>query len=338
MHRFNPFSRLLARRTLLGGIAAAGLIAFGGLPAANAVEAEDITSIHFLVPGGAGGGWDSTARAIGMAMKEAGLLQNDSYENMSGAGGGKAIGYLIETADRQENTLMVNSTPIIVRSLTNIFPYSYRDLTPVASVIADYQILAVQPDSDIKSFQDVIERFRQDPRSVKIAGGSVRGDLDHLVPAMAFRAAGEDPRQVAYVPYDAGGKALAGFLSGETELLSTGLGEAIGPHQDGQLRIIAVSAPERVAALPDVPTFTEQGAEFNFANWRGVFAAPGIADDRRQAFATKVEQMMEADAWEQIRARNGWQNFYQPPQEFVAFLEEQEKEIGDLMRELGFLQ
>ncbi|WP_404383822.1 Bug family tripartite tricarboxylate transporter substrate binding protein [Caenispirillum salinarum] len=328
----------LTRRAVLGGIAAAGLFAVSGLPGVPAHAQEDIDTIHFLIPGGAGGGWDSTARAIGMTMKQEGLIKNDSYENMSGAGGGKAIGYLIETADRQENTLMVNSTPIIVRSLTKIFPYSYRDVTPVARVIGDYQILAVQPDSEIKTFEDVLERFREDPRSVKIAGGSVRGDLDHLVPASAFRAAGEDPRQVAYVPYDAGGKALAGFLSGETELLSTGLGEAIGPHRDGQLRIIAVSAPERVEVLPDVPTFKESGADIDFANWRGVFGAPGISDERKQAFATKVENMMETETWEEIRAKNGWQNLYLPPAEFTEFLAKQEEEMGELMREMGFLR
>ena len=319
------------RRAILGGASGlAALMLIGG-----SVSAAEIKEIHFLIPGGAGGGWDGTARGTGMVLTKEGLVEGASYENMSGAGGGKAIGYLIETAKRQEGTLMVNSTPIVVRSLTKVFPYSFRDLTPIARIIGDYQAIAVRPDSDIKSWGDVVARFKKDPRSVKFAGGSVRGDLDHLVPAMAMKAIGEDPRKVAYVPYDAGGKALAGLLSGETELLTTGFGEAIGPHRDGQIRIIAVSANQ---PIDGIPTLKEQGADVEFANWRGFFAAPGISGEQADAYAGLLKKMQDTGTWEDLRAKNGWQNLYLPGDQFVAFLKQQEDEIGGLMRELGFLK
>jgi putative tricarboxylic transport membrane protein len=321
----------LSRRAVLGGVAGlAALLCFDGN-----VSAGEIKEIHFLIPGGAGGGWDGTARGTGMVLTNTGLVDNASYENMSGAGGGKAIGYLIETADRQQDTLMVNSTPIVVRSLTKVFPYSFRDLTPIARTIGDFQAIAVRADSDIKSWADVVDRFKKDPRSVKFAGGSVRGDLDHLVPAMAMKAIGQDPRQVAYVPYDAGGKALAGLLSGETELLSTGFGEAIGPHRDGQIRIIAVSSGK---PIDGIPTLKEQGADVEFANWRGFFAAPGLSAEKAKAYEDVLKQMMATGEWEDLRAKNGWQNLYLPGDQFVTFLEKQEGEIGGLMRELGFLK
>lgn len=321
----------ISRRALLGGVAGLAAVLWLG----GGVSAAEIEEIHFLIPGGAGGGWDGTARGTGMVLTQEGLLENASYENMSGAGGGKAIGYLIETADRQEDTLMVNSTPIVVRSLTKVFPFSFRDLTPIARIIGDYQAIAVRADSEIQSWGDVVDRFKADPRSVKFAGGSVRGDLDHLVPAMAMKSMGLDPRQVAYVPYDAGGKALAGLLSGETELLTTGFGEAIGPHRDGQIRIIAVSSDQ---PIDGIPTLKEQGADVEFANWRGFFAAPGIPDEKAQAYAELMQRMQKTDTWEDLRAKNGWQNLYLPREKFVAFLESQEEEIGGLMRELGFLK
>lgn len=321
----------ISRRVLLGGVAGLAAVLWLG----GGVSAAEIEEIHFLIPGGAGGGWDGTARGTGMVLTQEGLLENASYENMSGAGGGKAIGYLIETADRQEDTLMVNSTPIVVRSLTKVFPFSFRDLTPIARIIGDYQAIAVRADSEIQSWGDVVDRFKADPRSVKFAGGSVRGDLDHLVPAMAMKSMGLDPRQVAYVPYDAGGKALAGLLSGETELLTTGFGEAIGPHRDGQIRIIAVSSDQ---PIDGIPTLKEQGADVEFANWRGFFAAPGIPDEKAQAYAELMQRMQKTDTWEDLRAKNGWQNLYLPREKFVAFLESQEEEIGGLMRELGFLK
>ena len=95
-----------------------------------------------------------------------------------------------------------------------------------------------------------------------MAGGSVRGSMDHLIGALAFQEAGADPNQVVYVPYDAGGKALAGLLSGETQILSTGLGEVMGARD--QVNIIGITAPKRVSDAPDVPTLKEQGFDVQF--------------------------------------------------------------------------
>ena len=95
---------------------AAVIISLGSL------SAVEIKKIHFLIPGGAGGGWDGTARGTGEALTKAGLIGSATFENMSSWGGGKAIGYLIENSKSNHGTLMVNSTPIIIRSLTKVFP------------------------------------------------------------------------------------------------------------------------------------------------------------------------------------------------------------------------
>ena len=301
----------------------------------QAASAEDI---HFLVPGGAGGGWDSTARGAGMVLRDAGLVENVSFENISGAGGGKAIGTLIEMADYRTDTLMINSTPIIVRSVTHLFPFSFHDLTPIARIIGDFQVLVVRSDSSIRDFNDVLSRFRENPRNVKVAGGSVRGDLDHLSAALAFRAAGEDPRLIAYVPYDAGGKALAGFLTGEGDVLSTGLSEALPYHRSGRLRIISISSPQRVAIVDSVPTFRELGIDFEFVNWRGFFAVPGLSNKTADQYSAMLEKMLSTEEWELLRSRNGWQNLFLGRNDFVSFLEQQEQEVSDLLIELGFLR
>ena len=294
--------------------------------------------VHFLIPGGAGGGWDGTARGVGKALMDAGIIENASYENMSGGGGGKALNYLISTARRQQGTLLVNSTPIIIRSLTGVFPQSFRDLTPIAAVIADYAAFVVPKDSKFTSWNEVVAAFKENPRSVKIAGGSVKGSMDHLVPALAIEAAGGDPLELVYVPYDAGGKAMAGLLSGDTQVLSTGFSEAIGLSKQGEVRILAVTSEERLPQAPDVPTIMELGYDMTFANWRGFFGPPGLPDDKAEGYRLMLKKMYETQEWEDIRSRRGWQNLYKPGQEFYRFLEKQEKQVGALMRKLGFIQ
>ncbi|MCP4430712.1 MAG: tripartite tricarboxylate transporter substrate binding protein, partial [Gammaproteobacteria bacterium] len=94
----------ITRRHLLGLALASSV---GLTMASTSAFSSDIDSIHFLIPGGAGGGWDGTARGTGEALSKAGIIKSASYENMSGGGGGKAIGYLIENAASNHGTLMV---------------------------------------------------------------------------------------------------------------------------------------------------------------------------------------------------------------------------------------
>lgn len=300
--------------------------------------AADLEKIHFIIPGGAGGGWDMTARSTGDVLLKSDIIEQASYQNLSGGGGGKAIAHLIETAERQPDTLMVNSTPIVIRSLSGIFPQSFRDLTPVAATIADYGAIVVNKDSKYTSWEQVVADFEKDPRSVKIAGGSARGSMDHLVAAAAFKGEGFDARKVRYIAYDAGGKAMAALLSGETPLLSTGLGEVLEMSKSGQVRILAITAPKRLESAPDIPTLTEYGNDTVFANWRGFFAAPGTPQAKIDEYREAFDKMYETDQWAVVRDRNGWIDNYKADKDFYVFLEDQELLMGNLMRELGFLK
>ena len=296
-----------------------------------------VDSIHFLIPGGAGGGWDGTARGTGEALTKSGLVGSASYENMSGGGGGKAIGYLIENADSQHGTMMVNSTPIVIRSLTGVFPHNFRDLTLVSGTIGDYAALVVGKDSPLNSMADLIAAYDANPGDTAIGGGSVPGGMDHLVAAMVMEAAGQDALGVKYVAYDAGGKAMAALLSGEIKALSTGFSEAVALAQAGEVKILGVTSDARVDAFADAPTMKEQGIDTNFVNWRGFFAAPGLPADKLAAYQDAIAKMYDTPEWEAVRARNGWVNIHNPGDDFKSFLEAQEKVIGDLMRKLGFL-
>jgi len=256
---------------------------------------------------------------------------------MSGGGGGKAIGYMIENSKSNHGTLMVNSTPIVIRSLTKVFPQNFRDLTLIAGTIGDYAALVVPANSPYKNFKDLVAAYKKNPEKVAIGGGSVPGSMDHLVPAMAFKAAGADPTKVKYIPFDAGGKAMAGLLSGEIDALSTGFSEAVSMANSGKVRIIAVTSEKRVDAAPNAPTLIEQGYDVTFVNWRGFFAAPDLPSNMRKAYIEVLGKMYKTPEWETVRARNGWVNIYNPGDKFMVFLAEQEKVIGNLMRELGFL-
>lgn len=129
-------------------LALAATITVGAGFAIAQEKEQAMDKIHFLIPGGAGGGWDGTARGVGEALKNSGLVETVTFENMSGGGGGKALNYIVENAQSNEGTLMVHSTPIIVRALNKTVNMGYRDVTPVAGVIGDYAAIVVGKNSD----------------------------------------------------------------------------------------------------------------------------------------------------------------------------------------------
>ena len=322
----------IKRRML--NLAGASAVALGlALPAA----AQTFEDLHFLIPGGAGGGWDGAARGVGEALTEAGTVGNASFENMSGGGGGLAMTYLIDNARSNEGTLMVNSTPMVIRGITGEIAQTFRDVEPVAAVLGDYAAFVVPTDSEIETFADLRAAYDADPSSVAIGGGSVPGGMDHVVSSLILDAAGLDPLAVQYIPYDTGGPAMAALLSGEIDALSTGFSEAIAMAEAGEVRIVGVTAAERLPGFPDVPTFAEQGAEMEFVNWRGFFAAPGLPEETKAAYEEALRAMHDTPEWEAVRARNGWTNIFYGGDDFEAFLERQEGEMRQMMTELGFL-
>ncbi|MDA7561950.1 tripartite tricarboxylate transporter substrate binding protein [Candidatus Pelagibacter giovannonii] len=307
---------------------------------ATATNSIAMDKIHFVIGGGAGGGWDGTARGTGEALTKSGMLKSASFENMSGGGGGKALAFMINT--QPKNTILVQSTPLVLRSITRHEGYvtgsgvlSYKDVTPIAGVIGDYGAIAVAKNSPYKNFKDVVDAYKKNPSSIKMAGGSVRGSMDHLIGALAFQAAGANPNDVAYIPYDAGGKALAGLLSGETQIISTGLGELMGARD--QVRIIGITAPSRVADAPDAPTLKEQGYDVQFVNWRGFFGPPNMSNKDKKALSKMLGKVMKTPEWEAVRKRNAWVNIYNSDKDFVKFLDAQTVEMTALMKKLGVI-
>lgn len=301
------------------------------------LSAETLDSVHFLIPGGAGGGWDTTARSVGRSLVESGLLESASFENMSGASGGKGVSHMVEAAAKNRHVLMINSTPIIARSLIPSYGQSWRELTPVAAVIGDYGAVMVSDRSRYRSFDELLVDLLEQPRSLTFSGGSTRGGLDHLIIASIFRQTGMRPHDARYVPYDAGGKALLALLSGEVDAMSATVGDAITAARDGSVRVLAIAAPERLPELPAVPTMTELGYPIELLNWRGFFGVPGMPEDTRETFVSLLDEMRSQAVWQQQIERYGWVEKFMAGEDFVAYLEGQEDFVGELMTELGFI-
>ena len=211
-------------------------------------------------------------------------ITGGSFEvtNVIGAGGSVAMTRLMN-AEGDEHTMMTAGLGVVGSLYSFGARYKLDDATPLAQLIEDQEGVLVPADSPFKTIDDLVAAWEKDPDSVVIGGGSSPGGPDHLFPMQLATAVGVDPRELRYVVYDGGGPLTTALLGNKIDVGFSGVGEFEGPLEAGELRALAVSGEERLKgeAVNDVPTLTEAGIDLVFTNWRGVFAPPGISDERR---------------------------------------------------------
>lgn len=278
----------------------AALMAAGSLPELG-LAAENF---KIMLPANPGGGWDTTGRALGKAMQDAGVAGSVSYENKGGAAGAIGLAQFYNANKGDPNALMVMGAVMLGGIITGKPPVSVTQLTPIARLTSEYNVFVVPANSPLKNLKDVIDQMKKDPGSVKFGGGS-RGSTEHVAAAMLARAIGVEASKLNYVPFRGGGEAVAAILGGNVTVGGSGYSEFQSYIEAGKMRPIAVTSPQRLKGL-NIPTMKEQGIDIELGNWRGVYAAAGISEAQRQALTDKVLQATKSKSWQEALEKNGW--------------------------------
>jgi putative tricarboxylic transport membrane protein len=184
-----------------------------------------------------------------------------------------------------------------------------------------------------------VEAWQDDPGAVVLGGGSSPGGPDHLFPMQLASAVDVDPRDLTYVPYDGGGPLTSALLGKKIDVGFSGVGEFEGQLASGELRLLAVSGEERLEGegIDQAPTLTEAGIDLVFTNWRGVFAPPGISEERRDELIAMLEEMHGTPEWRQALEDNGWIDEFKTGDDFTTFLQEQDERVATTLEELDLL-
>lgn len=188
--------------------------------------------------------------------------------------------------------------------LTNKSPVSLKDVTPLARLTGEYEVIVVPAASDLKSMADLTAKLKADTGSVSWGGGSA-GGTDHILCGLITKAVGADETKLNYIAFSGGGEALAPIVGGHVTAGVSGLGEFEAQIKAGELRALAISPPERLPGL-DAPTLKEQGIDVDLVNWRGVFAAAELADADKAALLDAVDQIVKSAEWKKTLETKGW--------------------------------
>lgn len=249
----------LRRRSLL----AAPLV----VPSLAWAQAWPTRPVRFVVPYAAGGPSDVLARAV-QAVVSAELGQPVVVENR--AGGGSMVGAeYVARADDGHTFFVADSPHTIIPAVQPRVPYdAVNDFVPVGLIGAVTMILMVHARHPARDLQGLLAMARAQPEAITF-GSSGPGSLTHLLPEWLAQLAGV---KFTIVPYRGSNPALLDVAAGQLAGIFSSTLASAGPLADGSVRPIAVAATERLAALPNVPTFREQGVDMVSANWWGLLA------------------------------------------------------------------
>jgi putative tricarboxylic transport membrane protein len=322
---------MISRRVVVkSGLAAAAAVPLTPLGLRQAA-AQAPSSLQVFIPAAPGGGWDQTGRAIELAMRTDGIVKEFKFEHAPGAGGAVGLPRFLAGKKGQGDALLVGGMVMVGALVANKSPVSVRDMTPIARLTGEFEVVVVNDASPLKSMQDLVAMLKADAGKVSWAGGSA-GGTDHILAGMIAKSVGVDPKRVSYVAYSGGGPAQAALLGNQVTCGVSGLGEFAEQIKAGKLRALAVSSGE---PLSGVPTLKSQGVDVELANWRGVFGAPGISADQQAALVGLIERMVKGPTWQAELKKRDWAGIYLAGAPFGKFLDEEIARITGILKDLG---
>lgn len=319
----------MTRRTMLG----AALGATSGSILVREALAQAIRVLDVTVPGGPGSGLDQVARAIEDAVRHDHLAPAVRVNNVPGGGGMVAISQFVTSKRGNAQAVVVQGAGTVFFPLTNKTPVSLADVRPLARLAGEYEVIVVRADSPIRSFQDLIQRFKSDPGSIAWGGGSP-GSTENIFFARIAKIAGVDLKRLNFIPHPNTGEVVISALSGQVSLVGGGLQDFITQVEAGKMRLLAVAAPERLPGL-EAPTLREMGYDIIFANWRGVSVHPSLTEEQAKGLSEFFAKLVQSPRWQQIMKDRGWLDLYMPEAEYQAFIKEEARQAREILSELG---
>lgn len=323
----------ISRRAILAGAAALPALALAGC-AGTVTKPGDLSRLRMMAPAGTGGGWDTTARTLQRVIRSTGIARNVQVFNVEGAGGTIGLGQLSREDD--DALLMVMGLVMVGAVDTNESPVRVTDVTAIARLTGEQEVLVVPGDSEHADLASFIEAWKADPRKFPVAGGSA-GGTDQILAGLVGVAGGVDPKQINYIAYSGGGESLSALLGGQVALGISGIGEYAPQVTAGKLKALAVSGEKRSSQLPDVPTLTEAGIDVVVLNWRGLMARPGMSAVAQQDLIDLVVRAHDTPEWKEALANNDWEDLLLTGADYQKFLEDEDKRVHQVLQDIGLV-
>ena len=317
---------------------AAGVAAVLSLSAALPVAAQNYPNrpITLIVPWGAGGGTDATARIIG-SLLEKDLGQPVNVVNRTGGSG--VVGHsAIATAAPDGYTIGVATVEIGMMHWQGLTELTGTSYTPIGLVNADPAGVQVRADSPYKTINDLLAAIKANPGKLK-ATGTGQGGIWHLAIAGLLKDQKIDPAALPWVPSNGAAPGLQDMIAGGADVAPVSLPEARSLIDAGKVRSLAIMDARPSALYPNVPTVkSATGSDWTMAAWRGIVAPKGIPADARDKLSAAIKKIVASKDFTDFMGKQGYGVIYAAPDDFVKFMAKSDAEFGTTMKAVGLVK
>ena len=314
------------RRLGLAALAAAGLTAAAPASAQQGFLNREVRFLNAFPPGGTS---DLLGRILADQLSQQ-VGQRVIVENRTGAAGVIATQETARSAPDGHTILLASMGIMSITPQMQQVPYDIdRDLTPIVNVASVYNLLVVNANSEIRTWQDLMRIGRERPRTVRCATVGP-GSSQQLSCVLFMSLTGA---QLEQVPYRGGAPAILDIVAGRVDLMFGNMPEFMGQIRGGGLRAVAYGAAEPSPLLPEVPVISRQGQpDFVIHNWFGVVGPGRMSDELTARWNEEINKAMQAPEVQRRFVENGLQRLGGTQQDFLRQITADRVKWGAVIR------
>ena len=317
-------------------IAVAALALSAALATGGAQAAWPERPVTLIVPWGAGGGTDATARIVGSLLEKE-LGQPVTVVNRTGGSG--VVGHsAIATSPADGYTIGLITVEIGMMHWQGLTDISGASYTPIGLVNSDPAGLQVRADAPYKNANDLVAAIKANPGKFK-ASGTGQGGIWHLAIAGMLKDLKVDPAAAPWVPSNGAAPGLQDLVAGGVEIVPCSLPEARSLIDAGKVRSLAVMSDAPAALYPSVPTLkAATGSDWKLGAWRGIAAPKGLPGDVRDKLVAAIRKIAASKEYVDFMASRGFGVAYLGPDEFGRFMAKSDADLGATMKAVGIVK
>jgi tripartite-type tricarboxylate transporter receptor subunit TctC len=289
--------------------------------------------ITMVVPWGAGGGTDATARIVA-ALMEKEMGQPVNVVNRTGGNG--VVGHsAIATAPADGYTIGMITVEISMMHWAGLTELNPKDYTPLSLMNIDPGAVTVRTDSPYKNVNDLLNAIKANPGKFK-ASGTGQGGIWHLALAGMLKDQKMDVSAAPWVPSNGAAPAMNDLAAGGIEFVTCSLPEARALIDAGKARPLAVMATQPAALYPNVPTLkAATGSNWTIGAWRGIAGPKGLPAEVQAKLGSVLKKIYDSQDYQGFMQQRGFGVVYADAKGFEQFMAKGDADMGVVMKSLG---
>mgnify|MGYP000644443957 CR=1 FL=1 len=296
-------------------------------------EMKPLGNLEWVASSAIGGGYGTTAIAIGDAMKKEGLLKDYTVTYKTNAPLG--LGYFYDQKGRND-ILLITGFAMPGGLATNGSKLSITTAKAVAGVMREAEAFVVPTSSKYKTINDLLADIKANPKAVAIGGGNY-GGVDHVTVATLAATVGVKATDLNYIPYSGGGSLTPDVIGGRVDVGIAGTSEFASYVAAGKMRVLAVTSPNTLKVIKG-KTLVQQGVNLTFGNWRGILAPADLSAADYLNLLKVIDTLHASSAWQGTLVTKSWIDEYRAGDAFQTWIKKENTDIINVLTDFKLVK